>query len=103
MDVVIAGGHGQIARKLIPLLVERGDRVRALIRNPDHSSDVEELGAEALVLDLEKSDEGQVKEQVADADAIVFAAGAGANSGAERKNTLDRDGAIKLMAAGPRR
>ena len=39
MDVVVAGGHGQIALLLHPLLVAEGDRVRALIRNPDHADD----------------------------------------------------------------
>jgi uncharacterized protein YbjT (DUF2867 family) len=33
------------------------------------------------------------------ADAVVFAAGAGPGSGSERKNTMDRDGAIKLLEA----
>ena len=33
------------------------------------------------------------------ADVAVFAAGAGAGSGAERKLTMDRDGAIKLLNA----
>ena len=33
------------------------------------------------------------------ADAVVFAAGAGPGSGAERKQTMDRDGAIKLLDA----
>ena len=32
-------------------------------------------------------------------DSVVFAAGAGAGSGAERKATMDRDGAIKLLEA----
>ena len=36
---------------------------------------------------------------IAGADAVVFAAGAGPGSGAERKLTIDRDGAIKLLAA----
>jgi uncharacterized protein YbjT (DUF2867 family) len=36
---------------------------------------------------------------VAGAEVVVFAAGAGAGSGAERKLTMDRDGAIKLLRA----
>ncbi|MGH2844921.1 MAG: NAD-dependent dehydratase, partial [Thermoleophilaceae bacterium] len=36
MDVVVAGGHGKIALRLLRLLAERGDRARGLIRNPDH-------------------------------------------------------------------
>ena len=47
VDVVIAGGHGQIALRLERLLAERGDTARALIRNPDHTEDVSAAGAEA--------------------------------------------------------
>ena len=34
--VLIIGGHGKIALRLAPLLVERGDVVTSVIRNPDH-------------------------------------------------------------------
>jgi len=97
MDVVIAGGHGQIALRLARLLSARGDRVRALIRNPGHAADVEAAGAEPVVFDLEGTDDlGPV---VAAADAVVFAAGAGPGSGAERKRTVDLGGAVKLIDA----
>jgi uncharacterized protein YbjT (DUF2867 family) len=99
MDVVIAGGHGQIGLLLAGRLTERGDRVRSLIRNPDHEQDVSATGAEAVSADLEADDAGTLAGKLEGADAIVFAAGAGPNSGAERKRTLDRDGAIKLIEA----
>jgi len=41
----------------------------------------------------------QVATAVQGADAIVFAAGAGPGSGAERKLTMDRDGAVRLLDA----
>ena len=44
MVVAIAGAHGKVALRLIPLLVERGDSVIGLIRNLDHASDVRERG-----------------------------------------------------------
>jgi uncharacterized protein YbjT (DUF2867 family) len=96
MDVVIAGGHGQIALRLARLLAGRGDRVRALIRNPDHVADVEATGAEAVLADLERED---VAAAVAGADAVVFAAGAGPGSGPERKRTVDLGGAVRLVDA----
>jgi uncharacterized protein YbjT (DUF2867 family) len=99
MDVAIAGGHGQIGRRLARLLVARGDRVRGLIRNPDHAADLREDGSEAVLCDLEAASAGEVAEAIAGADAVVFAAGAGPGSGAERKLTVDRDGAIKLLEA----
>jgi uncharacterized protein YbjT (DUF2867 family) len=41
MRVVIAGGHGQIARKLEQLLAARGDQAVGIVRNPDHTRDLE--------------------------------------------------------------
>lgn len=99
MDIVIAGGHGKVARRLTALLVARGDRVRGLIRNPDHAADLRADGSEPVVLDLEQASVEEVAGAIAGADAVVFAAGAGPGSGAQRKLTLDRDGAIKLLAA----
>jgi uncharacterized protein YbjT (DUF2867 family) len=97
MDVVIAGGHGQVALRLARLLSERGDRVRALIRNADHSADVESAGAEAVVCDMEREDD--LGPYVEGADAAVFAAGAGPGSGPERKRTVDFGAAVKLIEA----
>src|SRR5918999_3656646 len=99
MDVVIAGGHGKIGRRLARLLVARGDRVRGLIRNPDHAEDLRSDGGGPVVCDLETASVDEVAEAIGGADAVVFAAGAGPGSGAERKLTMDRDGAVKLVEA----
>lgn len=107
MHVVIAGGHGKIALILERLLAERGDTVAGLIRNPAQVADLEAVGAQAIVLDLEQAGVAEVAEQLRGADAVVFAAGAGPGSGAARKETVDRDAAILLAdaaeAAGVRR
>ncbi len=97
MDMVIAGAHGKIAMLLHPLLLERGHRVRGLIRNPDHASDLEALGVKPVFCDLEAEDD--LSTHVGKADVVVFAAGAGPGSGTERKWSMDRDGAIKLIQA----
>jgi uncharacterized protein YbjT (DUF2867 family) len=99
MDVAIAGAHGQIGRRLARLLAARGDSVRGLIRNPDHSADVRSDGAEPVVCDLESASVADVAKAIEGVDAVVFAAGAGPGSGAERKLTMDRDGAVKLLSA----
>lgn len=98
MDVAVAGGHGQIGRRLLRLLAERGDRARGLIRNPDHAADLEAIGAEAVLCDLEAED-ADVAGAIAGADAVVFSAGAGPGSGPERKQTVDLGGAVKLIDA----
>ncbi len=96
MDVVVVGGHGKIARKLLSILAGRGDRARGVIRNPDHAADLEAIGAEPVLCDIEKE---ELTEAVDGADAVVFAAGAGPGSGPERKRTVDYGGAVKLIEA----
>jgi uncharacterized protein YbjT (DUF2867 family) len=97
MDVVVAGGHGKIGLRLLRLLAEGGDRARGLIRNPDHAADLEAAGAEPVLCDLEAEED--VSGCVEGADAVVFAAGAGPGSGAERKQSMDLGGAVKLIDA----
>jgi nucleoside-diphosphate-sugar epimerase len=99
MNVAIAGAHGQIARRLARILAARGDRVRGLIRNPGHADDLRADGSEPVVCDLEAASVDDVAAAIAGADVVVFAAGAGPGSGAERKLTMDRDGAVKLLEA----
>ena len=99
MKIAIAGGHGKIARLLEQLLAERGDQALGLIRNPDQADDLRQAGAEPVVCDLEQADADEVARAVAGADAVVFAAGAGPGSGAERKRTVDLGAAVKLIEA----
>jgi nucleoside-diphosphate-sugar epimerase len=99
MRIAIAGGHGQIALHLTRLLHARGDDVVSLIRNPAHADEVRDAGGEPTVCDLESATVEEVTGAIRGSDAVVFAAGAGPGSGAERKLTMDRDGAIKLLAA----
>jgi uncharacterized protein YbjT (DUF2867 family) len=99
MDVVVAGGHGKVALRALELLAERGDRARGLIRNPDHAADLEAVGVEPVVCDLEEVEAAGLAGLVRGADAVIFAAGAGPGSGAARKRTVDYGGAVKLIEA----
>lgn len=98
MDVVVVGGHGKVGLRLLRLLAERGDGARGVIRNPDHASDLEAIGAAPVLCDVE-ADDADLAGAVAGADAVVFAAGAGPGSGRERKQTVDHAGAVKLIEA----
>jgi uncharacterized protein YbjT (DUF2867 family) len=97
MDVVVAGGHGKIGMRLLRLLAERGHRARGLIRNPDHATELHDVGADAVLCDIEERND--ISDCVSGADAVVFAAGAGPGSGPERKRTVDYAGAVKLIEA----
>ncbi len=97
MKITIVGGHGKIAMLLHPILKKKGHSVRGIIRKQEQAEDLRKAGAEPVVCDIEKEED--ISEAVGDADAVLFAAGAGPGSGAERKWTVDRDGAIKLIEA----
>jgi len=97
--VAIAGGHGKIALRLTQRLSARGEGVVGLIRNPDHADDVRAHGGRPVLCDLERASVQEIASSIDGASAVVFAAGAGAGSGAQRKLTMDRDGAIKLLDA----
>jgi uncharacterized protein YbjT (DUF2867 family) len=97
--VAIAGAHGQVAIRLARLLVARGDEVTGLIRNPEHAEELQAAGVVPEICDLEAASIEQIRAAARGSDAVVFAAGAGPGSGAARKVTMDRDGAIKFLDA----
>ncbi len=102
MRVVIAGGHGKVALHLERMLAERGDRPVGVVRNPAHAEDLAAVGAEAVVLDLEQASVDRLADVVRGADAVVFAAGGGPDSGPARKETVDRGAAVLLADAAER-
>ncbi|MEU1847274.1 SDR family oxidoreductase [Micromonospora sediminicola] len=102
MRVVIAGGHGKIAKLLERELAGRGDTAVGLIRNPEHEAALRAAGAEPVVCDLEHTDVDALAAHLAGTDAVVFAAGAGPGSGADRKDTVDRGAAVLLADAAVR-
>jgi uncharacterized protein YbjT (DUF2867 family) len=103
MHIVVAGAHWKVARRLGRLLSSRGDAVVGIIRNPAHEPELVADGVTPAVLDLESASVDDLAAVVSGADAVVFAAGAGPGSGAERKRTVDYEAAVKLTDAGVRR
>jgi len=97
LEVAIVGGHGQIALRLGEMLAAGEHTVLGVIRDPAQADDLHAVGVEPVVCDLESGDDLAVA--VRGVDAVVFAAGAGPGSGAERKRTVDLGGALKLIEA----
>jgi uncharacterized protein YbjT (DUF2867 family) len=97
MDILVAGGHGQVALRLLKLLAAEGHTARGLIRKASQAYDLRAVGAVPVLGDLEN--DASLAPYVKGADAVVFAAGAGPGSGPARKRTVDLGGAIKLADA----
>lgn len=95
MIILLAGSHGVTGQLLIPLLVQGGHSVKAMVRERAQAPAVAALGGGPLIADLE-ADCGHAAEGC---DVIMFAAGAGAGSGTARKETVDYAGAVKLIDA----
>jgi uncharacterized protein YbjT (DUF2867 family) len=99
--IVVVGGHGKVALQLSPILVERGDEVTSVFRNPDHSDDVAATGARPVVADIEQLDTATLADLLAGHDAVVWSAGAGGGDPA-RTYAVDRDAAIRVIDAAER-
>lgn len=95
--IAIVGGHGKVAMLLHSSLVARGHTPVALVRNEDYRAELEALGAEVGLLDIEQDDPAAFARAFAGSDAVVFAAGGGADNNIERKRTVDLEGSLKSI------
>lgn len=95
MRVLVAGSHGKIGQRLVRLLSGQGHQPVAMIRDAGQAGALRDLGGEPLVADLEGNLEGVTE----GCDAVVYTAGAGAGSGAAKKEAVDRQGAEKLIGS----
>ena len=86
-----------MARHLHPALVRRGHTPVALVRKESYRAELEELGAEVRMLDIEQQDADAFAEVFAGCDAVVFAAGGGPDGNIERKRTVDLEGSLKSI------
>jgi nucleoside-diphosphate-sugar epimerase len=99
MRVVIAGANGRVGRRLARLLVERGDTVVGIVRQPSDEDELAADGIETVVIDLERASVDELAAIVVDTDAIVFAAGSGLDRSVSRTDKVDRAAAILLADA----
>ena len=99
MKVFVVGANGQIGKQLVHMLYKSDNfSVRAMVRKQEQADAFQTEGIEAVVADLE----GTVDEIVQAAkgcDAIVFTAGSGGHTGADKTLLVDLDGAVKTIEA----
>ena len=99
MRIVIAGGHGNLARQLTRELSRGGHEVVGLIRNEEYRADLVADGAVPVVVDLEQATAEEVASLLAGADVAVFAAGAGAGGSDARRKAVDLGASVLLADA----
>jgi uncharacterized protein YbjT (DUF2867 family) len=97
--VIVIGAHGQIGQHLVKKLADsENNQPVAFLREASQESDLPCTGTEVQIGDLEDSIDS-LSAQFDGAQAIVFAAGSGADSGAEKTLTVDLEGAVRSMEA----
>lgn len=96
--VVIIGGHGKVALLAAPKFRDAGYRVDSIIRNPEHKADIEQRGANPVLLDIERATVDELREAFEGADAVVFSAGAGGGD-PERTRAVDYEAAVRSIDA----
>lgn len=92
MNILVAGATGNTGSRLVRELKARGHRPIALVRD---SSDTSVLPHDTT---LRRGDLTALEDDVCEGcDAVVFAAGSGADTDAEMTDKVDRDGAKRLI------
>ncbi|QKY69857.1 SDR family oxidoreductase [Lentibacillus sp. CBA3610] len=99
MNVLVVGANGQIGRHLVRKLQESDKHnTIAMVRKEEQKTRLEEQGVKTALVDLEESIE-TIANAAKEADAVVFSAGSGGQTGADKTMLIDLDGAIKSMKA----
>ncbi len=97
--VAIVGAHGQIGQFIVKHLQLQGHQALGIVRNEQQIPEMRKLGAEGLLLDIESATVQELANGLKGVDAVVFSAGAGGGSTAERKHTVDYGGSVLLADA----
>lgn len=84
MQVLLLGGHGKVALRLTPLLLNRAWHVTSVVRNPDHENEILALGKgrkgklDVLISSLDQVKSAADAQKILDSvkpDYIVWSAG----------------------------
>ncbi|RDW22449.1 NAD(P)-dependent oxidoreductase [Oceanobacillus arenosus] len=99
MKVLLIGANGQIGKHLVRQLQESEEHsLKAMVRREEQAEALKESGVNAVVANLEGSVE-EIAGAVEGSDAVIFTAGSGGNTGADKTILVDLDGAIKSIEA----
>ena len=95
--IAVVGGHGKVALHLHPALVDLCHTPVAMVRREAYRPELEALGAEVRLLDLEREDAAAFARAFDGCDAVVFTAVGGPDGNRRRKQTVDLEGSLKSI------
>ncbi|WP_164214691.1 SDR family oxidoreductase [Virgibacillus sp. YIM 98842] len=99
MKVFVIGANGQIGKHVVRMLKDSKEHtVTAMVRKEAQAQELKQAGVEAVVANLEESAE-KLQEAMTGSDAVIFTAGSGGSTGADKTMLIDLDGAIKSVEA----
>ena len=97
--ILIIGAHGKIGQILTKKLADSDDyRPVAFLRKEAQKSEFSNLDADTVIGDLVSSVD-DLAEKFKGCDAVVFTAGSGGSTGADKTLAIDLDGAVRSMEA----
>ena len=99
MSVLVIGANGKIGRIFCRKAQGAGWPVRAMIRSREQAELFGDLGVEAVLGDLE----GEFASAFDGCDQVVFTAGSGGHTGADKTMLVDLYGAIRAIEESERR
>lgn len=95
MQVAVIGASGGIGRELLPRLADAGHDPIGVVRDKSQFEDIRERGGEPRFGDLEREFTATLR----DADAVVFTAGSGGDTGWDKTLLIDLWGAQRSIDA----
>lgn len=102
MNVLLIGANGQIGRILTDQLQEEDTfNLTAAYRKDDQMNEAQARGIDVAKVDLE-TDIKHLEQVMTDIDTVIFAAGSGGATGADKTMMIDLDGAVKAIEAAKR-
>ncbi|MFD1019310.1 SDR family oxidoreductase [Thalassobacillus hwangdonensis] len=93
MKVLVIGANGQVGKHIVEKLKGTEHEPVAMVRDTNQIPQFEEQGVKTVLGDLE----GDFESAFYGIDSVIFAAGSGPNTGADKTILIDQEGAIKAM------
>lgn len=97
MHLLITGATGRVGSRYVRRLLQRGDEVRLLVRQPERAESLRQLGAEVAVGDLCQPE--TLRPAVAGVDAVVHLAAFFRGATAAETEAVNHDGTLSLARA----